>query len=318
VATDFLLAVDAGGTKTTAWLVDAGDDAEHQVLGHGRSTGGNPLSVGFDDATRAIMEAVAQAHSSANRPVAQVGRIIMSIAGAADHGVREQLIAWAHNENLAHEVAIVSDFLPVLAAGAPDCCGVALICGTGSSAFARNSAGDTARCGGWGYLLGDEGSGFAIGRVALQHALTGLESKAPLEPLDVKLLSTLRAKSVSELTRVVYSSPDVRATIAGLAPLVIQLAAEGDFSASEILASAARDLAELVVRATRAAELTAGSIPLAVSGSVIVHAKPLRDRLQAELRCQDIEGAIHVVDEPLEGCIRLSASEYAGTLVQWQ
>jgi N-acetylglucosamine kinase-like BadF-type ATPase len=318
MAADFLLAVDAGGTKTTAWLVDVSSAAANQVLGCGRSTGGNPLSVGFDDATRAIVDAVAQAHSTANRPVAQVGRIIMSIAGSADQDVREKLVAWAHATKLAHQVAIVSDFLPVLAAGTPDCRGVALISGTGSSAFARNADGRMARCGGWGYLLGDEGSGFAIGRAALKHTLDALELQLSPDALAQTVLNLLDANSVSDLTRVVYSSDDLRARIAAVAPLVVAAAEHSDSVAGAILDAAACDLANLAIRAARVVNLAEDHVTIAVSGSVLVNAMPLRDRLDEKLRELGLDCTIAVVDEPLQGCVRLAAPEFVGKLVVWQ
>jgi N-acetylglucosamine kinase-like BadF-type ATPase len=307
--------VDAGGTKTDAWLVDCSRSDSAGVLGRGKSTGGNPLSVGFDEATEAISTAVAQARGeSANVPI---DRAILAIAGAANPDVRNLLIEWAHKIGLARRLAIVSDFLPVLAAGTDDCVGVALICGTGSSAFARNAEGKTARCGGWGYLLGDEGSGFAIGRAALQLTLHTLETSKQPEPLVRTVLSALGAESVSDVTHAVYASSDVRAKIASIAPVVIAAADAGVSTALSILDSAAHDLAELVARAARSVDLAGGSIQVAASGGVLLHAPALRERLQSELKGLGLDCSICVVDDPLTGCVRLAAAEYAGLLVSW-
>ena len=116
----------------------------------------------------------AQARAEAELPSAPIARAILSIAGAADVDMRSKIVQWAHETGLSQRVAIVSDFLPVLAAGT-----LAIVSAWQSSpARARRrlrarSDGRTARSGGWGYLLGDEGSGFAIGRAALQLALRG-------------------------------------------------------------------------------------------------------------------------------------------------
>src|SRR5688500_8139021 len=199
-----LLAVDAGGTKTTAWLVEPGGSGNPRVLGRGRSSGGNPLSIGFAEATHAINDAAEQARADAAIPVAPIARAILSIAGAADAEMRTKILQWVHEIDLARQVAVVSDFLPVLAAANRDCIGVAVISGTGSSAVARAADGRTARAGGWGYLLGDEGSGFAIGRAALQLALRELEAGGQPQPLARSVMSALGVKSVSELTNTVY------------------------------------------------------------------------------------------------------------------
>jgi N-acetylglucosamine kinase-like BadF-type ATPase len=317
-AADLLLAIDSGGTKTVAWLV-ACDKPVYRVslVGQGKSKGGNPLSVGFDEATRAVSEAIAQARSEARASNVRIDRAILSIAGAANADVREALIEWAHAAGIAQQVAIVSDFLPVLAAGTGDCVGVALVSGTGSSAFARNSDGRTARCGGWGYLLGDEGSGFAIGRAALQLTVYALETGERQGPLVRKILAALGAQSVSDVTHAVYGSADVRAKVASIAPFVIAAADIVDSKALSILDSAAKDLAELVARAVRTVGLAADSLQVAVSGGVLVNSQPLRDRLQAELRELALDCSIRVIEEPLHGCVRLAAPELAGTLVQW-
>jgi N-acetylglucosamine kinase-like BadF-type ATPase len=317
-AADLLLAIDSGGTKTVAWLVDCGKpDRSVSVVGRGQSKGGNPLSVGFDEATRAISTAVEEALSDAQSPDALIGRAVLSIAGAANADVRNSLIEWARIYGFAQQVAVVSDFLPVLAAGTPDCVGVALVSGTGSSAFARNADGRTAQCGGWGYLLGDEGSGFALGRAALQLTLHALETGKGRGTLGRTILAALGAQSVLDVTHGVYGSPDLRAKVAAIAPFVIAAADRGDPKALSILDSAARDLAELVARAARSVGLAAGSLQVAVSGGVLVNCQPLRDRLEAELRGLALDCSLRVVDEPLHGCVRLAAPEYAGTLVQW-
>jgi N-acetylglucosamine kinase-like BadF-type ATPase len=316
---NLLLALDAGGTKTTAWLVESYGADRTRVIGRGKSSGGNPLSVGFADATRAISDAVEQAVTEAGLTGAPIARAILSIAGAADADMRTKIVQWAYESNLSEQVAIVSDFLPVLAAGTRDCVGVAVVSGTGSSAFARAADGRTARCGGWGYLLGDEGSGFAIGRAALQRALRGLESGASPDSLSRKVLATVLANSVSEVTNNVYKCADSRAKIAALAAIVISAADQGDADAKVVLESAARDLAEIVGRAARLVGLDQRQYPIdvAASGGVLVSSKTVRDGLCAELRNCGLICKLRVVDEPLEGCVRLATSEHEKPLVEW-
>jgi N-acetylglucosamine kinase-like BadF-type ATPase len=230
--------------------------------------------------------------------------------------MRNKLIEWAHRIGLAHQVAIVSDFLPVLAHGTRDCCGVAIIAGTGSSAFSRAPNGSTARCGGWGYLLGDEGSGFAIGRAALRVTLRWLESGTGLPPLARAILDAFGASSVSELTHAVYSSSDMRAKVASIAPLVFEAAMNSEPNALAIVESAARDLADLAVRAARSVAL-ASPIDIAVSGSVLVNSQMLRDQVHTELKIAGFDCRMQVVEEPLRGCVRLAEPQFAGTLVRW-
>jgi N-acetylglucosamine kinase-like BadF-type ATPase len=317
-AGDLLLAVDAGGTKTAACLAEADESGTIRVLGRGWAAAGNPLSAGFAGATRAIGEAVAQAHDEAQRPRGGAGRTVLSIAGSVDSQMRDRLVAWAHESGLAKQVAVVSDVLPVLAAGTIDCCGVALISGTGSVAFARGADGRTALCGGWGYLLGDEGSGFSIGQSALRAALQCLEDKSQPGRLAASVLAALGVKTVTQLTNAIYKNTDRRAAVAAMAPLVLDAAQDDDPVAQGILDTAAQDLAQIADRAMTRARLTERPIPLAVAGGMLVRSADLRGRLEGELQRLGAECAMKVVEEPLDGCLRLAAEKFEGTLVTWQ
>lgn len=317
-ANELLVVVDAGGTKTAAWLVDLSRPAQDQVIGRGRASAGNPLSVGFEDSVAAIRDAVALACGDAAHVHGCASRVILSIAGAANPDLREQFIHWARSSGLAQRVAVVSDVLPVLAAGSSRCCGVALIAGTGSVAFGRADDGRTYLRGGWGYLMGDEGSGYAIGRAALQHTLHSLEISATHPPLVDAVLSAIGVNKVLELTRAIYGSPHPRVAIAAVAPHVITLADDGNADAQAIIDSAAEDLAQLVGRTVQAIEPIDPPIKLAASGGVLLSSKRIQDQLQIALRREGLECEMQLVEEPLAGCVRLAASEFDGTLLHWQ
>jgi N-acetylglucosamine kinase-like BadF-type ATPase len=246
-----------------------------------------------------------------------VPRAILSIAGSANHQLRENFIDALRDIHLASRLAIVSDVLPILAAGTPACCGIALIAGTGSVAFARAADGPTALCGGWGYLLGDEGSGYAIGRAALQFALQQLESRAAPGPLAQAVLSAVGANSVLDVTKAIYRRADPRAAIASIAPVVTRAADENDPHAQELLDAAAADLAALVARASRAIGFTDEPFPLAVAGGIVVGSRRLQQQLQVELGRQGLAAEMRVVDEPLEGCVRLATADDCGSLLTW-
>jgi N-acetylglucosamine kinase-like BadF-type ATPase len=312
-----LLAVDAGGSKTAAWLVDSTKAEGERIVGRGRAGAGNPLSVGFAESTRAITEAVTCAEQDARRQVAPISRAILSIAGAANGELRNKFVEWAHDAGIAARIAVVPDVLPVLAAGAPSCCGVAVVSGTGSVAFARAADGRTMLCGGWGYLLGDEGSGYAIGRAALQSCMHALESVPAQRPLAEATRKAIGAKSIMELTKAIYEDPEPRSAIASVAPIVIAAAEEGDTDAQSILDKAAGDLAKLVARTVRAVAPLESPFSLAASGGVLIGSQRMREQLMIELRRIGLACELNVIDEPLEGCLRLATAEFASSLVTW-
>ena len=314
---DVIFAVDTGGTKTAAWLVESLADHSHRLLGDARTSAGNPLSVGFERASAAIHEALLKACQAAHLEDHCAGRAILSIAGAANRDMTQRFIAWAHSHQLAERVAIVSDVLPILAAGTPDCCGVALISGTGSSAYGRAADGRAKRCGGWGYLLGDEGSGYAIGRAALQHTLKSIEEGHAREGLAGTVLDKLGANTVTETTRAIYGGGDPRHAVAALATRVIAAADSGDAHAERILDEAATDLATLAARTAHAVGLADSGFPLAVSGGVLINSERLRKKLHAKLHERKCECEINVVSEPLAGCVRLAEPRFEDVLVKW-
>jgi N-acetylglucosamine kinase-like BadF-type ATPase len=317
-ASDSLLVVDAGGSKTAAWLVDASQAGRNGVLGRGRASAGNPLSMGMAESTRAILEAITAACNDAGQSGARPPRAMLSIAGAANPRLRDHFMDWAQSEKLAKRIAIVPDVLPVLAAGTPDCRGIAVISGTGTVALARPAKGEMTLVGGWGYLLGDEGSGYSIGREALRHALFCMESNSQPGQLVKAVLEKTSVQSVRELTKAMYEQPFPRTAIAAIAPVVLSASEAGDADALAILDSAAAELARLVVRAVGFLNADEEVVTLAASGGMLVSSKRLQDGLKSELKRLGRSIAINIVDEPLEGCVRLADAEFSGSLVAWQ
>jgi N-acetylglucosamine kinase-like BadF-type ATPase len=124
--------------------------------------------------------------------------------------------------------------------------GIAAIAGTGSIAFGRNGEGRTSRTGGWGYIFGDEGSGFGIARQALRAALRMEEGWGPPTSLRQALLDATGARNANDVLHVFYTSEWPRSRVAALAPLADAAAAEGDAVAVVILNRAAMELAMLV------------------------------------------------------------------------
>ena len=316
-AVELLVAVDTGGTKTAACVVDA--QAPQDVLGRGHGTAGNPFSVGFHEAARAIGNSIEQARSAAQCESGHISQLVLSIAGAANPQISQQFVRWAHDTYHVDQVAIVSDVLPILAGGTPNCCGIALIAGTGSIAFGRAADGRTKRCGGWGYLLGDEGSGYSVGRGALAHALRDLECEAVWHPnsLTEAVVSKLQVKTVSELTKTVYTNADPRSFIASLAPLVVTAAEHGDKKAEAILDWAATELAGLVARTADLMDGSDGPISLALGGSFLVRSHRLQEQVVEWLNKFNVKHEARLVADPLEGCVRLADPQFAGNLVTW-
>src|SRR5690606_32133686 len=119
--------------------------------------------------------------------------------------------------------------------------GLLVIAGTGSVAWGRAEDGRAARAGGWGHLLGDEGSGYALGLEALRAVVRAHDGRAPETTLRDAVLSHARARAPEEL--IAWAATAAKADIAALAPRVAAAAREGDAAARAIVDRAAHDLA---------------------------------------------------------------------------
>ena len=154
------------------------------------------------------------------------------------------------------KVEVVNDAQLLLAAGTPDGWGIALVAGTGSIAFGRTPDGRTGRAGGWGYLLGDEGSAYALVMNALQEvAHCGRRSRAAHRADRATALGDGRASEPMDLIPAVYRGGWDRTALAGLAPIVLDAAGQGDEVAARIAAHGAHQLALTVAAAAMRLEL---------------------------------------------------------------
>jgi N-acetylmuramic acid 6-phosphate etherase len=297
-----LLGIDGGGTKTTALLAEA----DGRVLGRGVTGSSNYHAVGADTARDSVRAAVQTAFGEARRTPLALEAVCLGLAGAGRAPDRALFGDWAVREWPNAKRLIVNDAELVLAAGTPGGWGLALICGTGSIAFGKTSQGRTVRAGGWGYLLGDEGGGYAIGLAALHAIVRAHDGRAPVTALTPAVLALWRLATPTDLIAHVYQPRIPHVEIAELAPLVEQAAAEGDEAATEILQTAGNEMAELVQAAAN--RLGFGEpTPCALAGGVILNGQLTRRFFQTAADRQNLRlEPITAVPEPAQGALALA------------
>ena len=142
--------------------------------------------------------------------------------------------------------------------------GIYLYAGTGSIAVHITKAGEEINIGGWGYLLGDEGAGYWIGRAALRHLMTQIEELSSLDELSNAISQTIGGSDWPSIRQFVYSKD--RSAIAGLTPTVANCSSNGSKSAAVILDNAANHLAELALRMERRLKIV--NMPIAFGGGI--------------------------------------------------
>lgn len=300
----YFLGIDGGGTKTTCAV---GDDS--RLLTTATAGSSNIVRVGELVARESLQASVRQACVAAGITPAQVSRTCVGGSGAG----RPELAAAVRGflaEILSSPIDVVGDMEIALDAAFDTGPGVIVIAGTGSIAFGRDTQGHTARAGGWGFAIGDEGSAHWIGRSTVAAILRASDA-GPSEAerlvrgeLAKSLCKTWGVSSLLELARVANEVPPP--DFAALFPVI---AASHDELALHVLSHAGRELARTALVVIRQLFLTddSGPVPVAVTGSVFRHAALTRDDFYNELsRLQPgIELSPEIV-EPVEGALRMA------------
>jgi N-acetylglucosamine kinase-like BadF-type ATPase len=294
--TELLLGVDGGGSKTSALIADRSG----AVLGCGRSGTSNYQAIGFMAATTALDQAITRAREDAgltNTPC--FAAACLGIAGVGRPADRSLLDAWMLEHRIAERYLIVNDAELLLAAGTPEGWGIGLIAGTGSICYGRTPDGRTARAGGWGYLLGDEGSGYDIALRALRLATQTADGRAGARMLLDAVLDHWQLRDPSELIPHVYHSGMDRVALASLAAVVARQAEAGDRDARRVLEDAADELARMIK--VVADQLETREPPIALGGGLLGASPSLRAMIVVahDLRA----GPVAYVDEPVHGAM---------------
>lgn len=286
-----IVGLDVGGSKTHAVLADA----TGAVLGEVKVGSANIASVGVREATRQLSAALDQLDAG------EIDAVCAGAAGADSPEQRHQLSDLLTGLLPNATVDVVHDAQLLLAAAGLDT-GIALISGTGSVAWGVTADGRSHRAGGWGYLLGDEGSGYGVARAAVQHVLGLLDRAAAPDRLTTALVAGCGLTGPEHLQERFYANPE-RRYWARQAGTVFTLAAEGDPAAQRIVEEAASALAALV----RTVAAVLGSTgPLVCAGGLITHQPTLLARLRADVAGGGITDVRLLDRDPVHGAVRLA------------
>jgi N-acetylglucosamine kinase-like BadF-type ATPase len=280
--------------------------------------------VGAEPALRALDEAIEQALSNAGWPVGPDSNAIdaacFGLAGSDRAEDKAVLESWNRRTSRIARLVLVNDGDLVLAAGTPEGLGVAVIAGTGSIAVGRGPDGRSARAGGWGYLLGDEGSAYAVALAALRLSVRRFDGRDALRVLKTDrpkpdaltgyLCRALGAASPAEFVPVIYDAQSSRSRIAELAPVVLAAAKDDPDVLGWILEPAGYELGQAVRAVVRALDWQGPNLPLAMAGSFLLSAEPVREAMLAYIKrfgpCTVVP---RTVSHPVEGALILARKE---------
>lgn len=296
----YVLAVDGGGTRTTIALADG--DGRELV----RRTG--PAGIVDPRWPLAAAEAVvglARSVLDAAGVGAPVGVLCAGLAGSGDAPSREIVQRALVSAGLARRVVVCSDGEIALEGALMGGAGVLLVAGTGSIAWGRGEDGRVARCGGWGRIVGDEGSAYWIGREALRAVLRAVDGRGEDTVLRGRVIGPGRLVADPEGIPG-WAAKATKAEIAALAREVVGAAGEGDSVAQRLLHDAAAALAEHAHTLARRLAPWSGAVPVVLHGGLASEAG-FSGRVIELLSREGHTLEIHEpLADPVTGAIRLA------------
>ena len=294
----YVIGIDAGGTKTVGLLTDASGELRSRA----RGGGANLLVHGELEVEKVIYQILEDLE-----PPEPVVSVCVGIAGADRPGQSELVRAMLRRLGLRTGVRVVNDAHVALVAGAPAGLGIVVVAGTGSIAYGVDASGNSARSGGWGYLLGDEGSAFWLGHAALRAGIRAADGRGPETSLYGRIGDRLGLRGAAELVAWFYDQELSRHRVAELASLVEEAAGDGGETAVALLDQAAYHLARAAGAVEKQLRFDA-DYPLVLAGGVFKACPSVADRFVESF---ENEGAMVSVLEgdPAAGAVTLALQE---------
>jgi N-acetylglucosamine kinase-like BadF-type ATPase len=309
------LGIDGGGTKTSCVVAD-----EQAILGTATSAGSNITRQGEARVREALHAAVRDACAVAKVEASHVESACIGLSGAGRAEVRD-VIAGIMREVLRRRIEVVSDLETSLEAAFGGGPGVIVIAGTGSIAYGRDAHGRTARAGGWGLAISDEGSGQWIGREAVSAVLNANDAEEN-PPLLKTILSLWNLASLDELVRYANASPPP--DFSSLVPAILEAAEKPrpsgawtghppDPVAKVVLQRAGMELAALAGNVIRRLFGGKVSVPIAMTGGVFRQSETVRQVFYNGVNAEFSQASIRpTVVDPVNGALALARKALAG------
>ncbi len=291
-----VIGIDAGGTKTVGLLADESG----RTLAECRGSGAN-LQVHGELEVEKVLHGIIEELGSDRA----VSALCLGIAGVDRPHDQEVIRGILRRLGHRERARVVNDAVIALVAGSPDRVGIVLLAGTGSIAYGQDRHGDSARSGGYGFLLADEGSGYWLGHQALRAAIRASDGRGEDTLLRPYVFEAMAVESVDGLIPRVYETGLAKHTIAALAPLVQKASDAGDALAARLLETAAQELV-LAARAVAARlDLGPGEYPVVLAGGGFKACPSLHDRIVRLLGVSNAKPRLLGV-EPARGAVTLA------------
>ena len=295
-----VVGIDGGGSKTRVVVADETGRVLGSVDGPASAVRPGAVEHSADVIVACVRDALA--HAGLEHVVPRV--CYVGVAGVGREPEREALWQALVAREAAEDVAVHPDAQIALDDAFGEGAGILLVAGTGSIAYGRAPDGSFQRAGGWGPVIGDEGSGAWLGRRALNVAAASADGREPETALVGALLTAIGADDPSAM--IGWAAAATPAHFASLAPAVLRVAADGDLRANTLVSLAVEELVVHVRTLGRRLFVDErAAIPLALAGGLLVRGAPMRRRLEQRLRSAVPGAQLRQDDvEPARGAVR--------------
>jgi N-acetylglucosamine kinase-like BadF-type ATPase len=294
----YLLGVDGGATKTLAAVLDLERNTVH--LGHAGPS--NEDAVGAQAAVGALLDAAGQAMQAAGIEQSQLDGAVLAVAGTDTASIVRHV-----REARGEGWIVVNDVVGAWATATGAGPGAAAISGTGSNVFGVGPGGKSWRTGGWGHVLGDEGSGYWLGVESIKAALRDRDASGPPTALSDAAPGFFGVDTVEALASLVYSKPLTKSEIARFAIETAALAEQGDEVARELFERGARMLGGQIAAVIERTGLE-GPFPVGLIGSTYKAGEVLLAPLRARVAEAAPQASVEIVESPpVAGSLLLAA-----------
>ena len=299
---EYLLGMDGGGTSTKICIADrAGDVIARHTAGPLNVNGQSP-----EQFQGTMAEILRWLSDSGFRPE-HCGGIGIGAAGISNPQAKKLLTEAFYDRGYRSAIFTYSDGETALAAAFPECHGIILIAGTGSICLGRKKDGETVRIGGYGHLIDDGGSAYAIAIAILSALVRAEDGRAGATALRRLVFDRLEIGSLAELIGYVYAPSRSKKEIASLAVLAEQASAAGDAAAVEIERKSAEELGLLVQTAM---DRLPEENNIALAGSVLLKNRRIREQVcRTILEWRRDARILPVTQDASEGAVRLLRRE---------
>ena len=296
----YIIGIDGGGTKTIGILATATGQPLAQV-----QSGPSNYHVVGETKTQAVLEGIiAELHEKGDIPPTSAVRLCLGMAGLGRPADREVIGKICDELGIYRHRILTHDAHIALVGGTEKQEGVIVISGTGAIVYGINTDGREARASGWGYLLGDEGSGYDIAIKGLQAVVRAADGRGDRTELTDQILNKLELNEPSELIRWTHTAS--RDTIAQLAEVVFDTAKTRDTVAERIVDKAADELVCAAVSVIKQLKFTELS-DIVLSGGNLIHQTMFADKLRHRFASIQPEASVQLPKhEPAYGAVLLA------------